>query len=78
MSRFDYKNGLYPNGDGVTRVSDPFWLNTCQKCGYKFWSILCTGDCSNCGNPDVVRRLGGIPYKQIIAERGRPIKGNSE
>lgn len=78
MSRFDYKNGLYPNGDGITRISDPFWLNTCHKCGHKYWSILCTEDCSNCGNPDVVRELGGIPYEQIIAERGEPIKQNSE
>lgn len=78
MSRLDYQNVLYPNGDGVTRITDPFWLNTCPKCGHNFWSILSTGNCPNCGNRDVSRELGGIPYEQIIAGRGGPIKRNSE
>ncbi len=78
MSRFDYKNWICPNGDGITKISDPFWLNTCKKCGHKFWSVACTVDCVKCGHPELSQELGGIPYEQIIAERGEPVKPESE
>jgi uncharacterized membrane protein YvbJ len=69
---------LYPDGDGITRISDPFWMNHCKKCGHSFWSCLCTADCPQCGNQDLRRELGTVPYEQIIAERGEPIKQKSE
>ncbi len=78
MSIVDYKNGLYPKGDGITKISDPFWLNTCKKCGHKFWSVACTVVCTECGHSELSRKLGGIPYEQIIAERGEPVKPESE
>lgn len=78
MSTFIYKNEIYPDGDGITKISDPFWVNTCGKCGHQFWSCLCTLNCTKCGNPDLSRTLGGIPYEQIIAERGEPIRQISE
>ncbi|MCI8993135.1 MAG: hypothetical protein HFG80_10535 [Eubacterium sp.] len=69
---------LYPNGDGITKISDPFWRNYCKKCGYAFWSCICTEACPECGNQDLKRELGTVPYEQIIAERGEPIKQKSE
>ncbi len=69
---------LYPGGDGITRILDPFWLNVCQKCGHTFWSVLCTENCAQCGHPDLIRSLGGIPFERVIAERGEPIKAESE
>ena len=80
MSSFHYvyKNELYPDGDGITKISDPFWLNICRECGHKFLSCLCTVNCTECGSQKLDRVLGGIPYEQIIMERGEPIKRNSE
>lgn len=69
---------LYPGGDGITRIFDPFWLNRCEKCGYSFWSCLCTVNCSKCGNQKLIQTLGNVPYEQIIIERGEPIKSKSE
>lgn len=65
---------IYPSGDGITKISDPFWQNTCRNCGHVFWSVLCTANCIKCGHPELSRKLGEIPYEQIIAERGKPIK----
>ncbi len=69
---------IYPGGDGITRISDPFWMNHCKKCGNSFWSCLCTADCPECGSQELIRTLGDIPYEQIITERGEPVKQKSE
>jgi len=65
--------GLYPGGDGITRVTDPFWKVTCAKCGHIFLSCICTSPCPKCGCLEGDKFLGGIPYNQVIEERGRPI-----
>lgn len=69
---------IYPCGDGITRISDPFWHNTCQNCGHAFWSVLSTVKCANCGHAELSQMLGGIPYKQIVAERGGSEKPQSD
>lgn len=63
--------GLYPNGDGITAFSDPFWQNVCPQCSHAFWSVLCTASCPKCGNKQLSRSLGGKTYGQVAAERGR-------
>lgn len=65
MSRID----LYPYGDGITKISDPFWLNICPGCGHMFWSCSYVPECPECGNAGLTRTLGGIPYEQIAARR---------
>ena len=65
---------LYTQGDGITRYTDPFWLNICPICGKAFWSVLCTANCIECGYTELSRKLGGVPYEQIIAERSKQIK----
>ncbi len=62
--------------DGITRVTDPFWTNTCRKCKDVFMSCICTGECPVCGSIDADRRLGTMSYQQVINERGNP--NNSE
>lgn len=69
---------LYPGGDGITKYSDPFWQNVCPECGHAFWSVLCTAGCPKCGQAELSRSLGGIPYEQIVAKRGKPINPESE
>ena len=58
--------------DGITKVTDPFWTNTCHGCGYVFMSCICNGECPNCGGFEADRRLGDVPYEQVVAERGKP------
>lgn len=58
--------------DGITKITDPFWKNTCRKCGHVFWSCVCNSECPACGSSDADRRLGDMPYEQVIAERGKP------
>lgn len=74
-SEFHEENQYYM--DGITKITDPFWVNTCRKCGEIFWSCDCICACPACGNTDADRQLGGIPYEQIVAERGEP-KMNQE
>lgn len=37
-----------------------------------YWSCDCICTCPVCGSPDAERCLGGVPYEQIVAERGEP------
>ncbi len=60
-------------GDGITKVTDPFWQSVCRKCGYTFLACLSTSACPNCGSSDADRWLGGISYDQIVSERGNPV-----
>lgn len=69
-SDFERKNTYY--SDGITRATDPFWTNTCRKCGYVFMSCVCNGECPVCRSCEADRRLGDMPYDQVIAERGKP------
>lgn len=59
--------------DGITRVTDPFWVVICEKCGHEYLSCVCYSKCPVCGCPDGKRRLGETPYEDVIAERGEPI-----
>lgn len=69
-SDFHQENMYYP--DGITKITDPFWVNTCRECGEIYWSCDCICTCPVCGSPDAERCLGGVPYEQIVAERGEP------
>lgn len=60
---------LYPYGDGITKISDPFWLNACAECGHMFWSCSHASGCPKCGSPKLERSLGGTAYAQIAAKR---------
>ncbi len=60
--------------DGITKVTDPFWVNACRGCGKVWMSCICTGRCPECGGVEAARRLGETPYDQVVAERGEPIK----
>ncbi|MCI9357234.1 MAG: hypothetical protein HFH59_06755 [Lachnospiraceae bacterium] len=62
---------LYPYGDGITKISDPFWMNICLKCGHMFWSCSVVSECPKCGGPKLRRTLGEVPYEQIAARRGK-------
>ena len=57
--------------DGITKITDPFWTVHCD-CGHKFLSCICNGPCPNCGSLGGTRTLGGVPYDQVVAERGEP------
>lgn len=70
LSDFQQRNIYY--SDGITTVLDPFWVNTCKKCGEVYWSCDCICKCPVCGCADAKKSLGGIPYEQIVAERGEP------
>ncbi|MCI8890516.1 hypothetical protein [Sporofaciens musculi] len=60
--------------DGITKVTDPFWVNTCRGCGKVYMSCICTSRCPECGSPEADRQLGKVPYDQVVAERGKPGK----
>lgn len=65
--------------DGVTYVTDAFWMNVCQDCGHKYLSCICDGNCPACGSEKIVRTLDGKGLEEVIAER-RPdlIQSKSE
>ena len=69
-SDFQRRNTYY--SDVITKITDPFWRNTCQGCGKVYMSCEATSTCPNCGCSDADRYLGTIPYDQVIAERGKP------
>lgn len=60
--------------DGITKITDPFWVNTCRKCGKVFMSCICTCGCPGCGSKEANRRLGNIPYDRVVAQRGEPYR----
>lgn len=66
---FQQRNAYY--SDGITKVTDPFWVNTCCRCGHIFMSCLSTGKCPICGSLEADRRLGNMSYNQVIAERDK-------
>lgn len=72
-SDFQRRNTCY--SDGITKVIDPFWRNTCQKCGKVYMSCDAMSACPICGCSEAERYLGTIPYEQVIAERGKPKSG---
>lgn len=45
---------LYYN-DGVTRVTDPFYLCICRSCLKSFWAIRVDTVCPDCGSDDLFR-----------------------
>lgn len=60
--------------DGITKITDPFWVSICSACGRIFMSCECTCPCPGCGSCQADRRMGDIPYDQVVAERGEPEK----
>lgn len=60
---------LYPYGDGITKISDPFWMNVCLECRYTFWSCSIVSECPKCGRSKLRRTLAGVPYEQVAARR---------
>ena len=64
--------------DGITKVTDPFWKSVCRKCGHTYLACLSTTECPQCGGMDVDRWLGGVPYDQIVEERGKTVFSESE
>lgn len=62
--------------DGITKVTDPFWRSVCKKCGHVFLACLATSRCPKCGSDEADRRLGDIPFDQVVAERGYPINSD--
>lgn len=74
MSIGDYRKEHPFYRDGITRITDPFWRSTCKKCGHVFLTCVSTVDCPKCGSDEVERYLGNIPFDQVVAERGYPIK----
>ena len=74
MSIREYEKRHPFYSDGITKVTDPFWRSTCKKCGYVFLACLATAPCPKCGSDEADWRLGDIPFNQVVAERGYPIK----
>lgn len=56
--------------DGITKITDPFWVSICSDCGRIFMSCECTCPCPDCGSCRADRRMGDVPYDQVVAERG--------
>lgn len=74
IGEYEKRHPFY--GDGITRVTDPFWRSVCKKCGHMFLACLATSGCPVCGSGEADRRLGDIPFDQVVAERGFPIKSD--
>ncbi len=41
--------------DGVTRITDPFYLCICRKCIKAFWAISVDTVCPECGSDELFR-----------------------
>jgi predicted nucleic acid-binding Zn-ribbon protein len=54
--------------DGVTKFTDPFYQCVCRGCLHRFWSVLITSHCPECGCEDVFR---SFDYREADAESAR-------
>jgi hypothetical protein len=39
--------------DGITKITDPFWVVKCFTCGYEGWNLIHTDSCTECGSEDI-------------------------
>lgn len=57
------KRGFY--GDGVTKVTDPFWEVKCKNCGHNTWSVTYKDKCSKCGG-NVTCNTAGKKEEKVL------------